>query len=226
MERRSPSSNSFEQRLSDMIKIADDLPAALIIHRADTLEIVYMNKPGLDTLGTTLEELQRLGPAQYYVKYFNSEDSDEYVPKLMHIIKANTNEQISYFQQVKIPLNEEWQLYVSNTKVFASNEAGEVTHVITVAGMLDPMHHITTKVSRLMDEITFLRKHNLLFAKLTKRETEVLKCMAMALNSGEISEKLFISVATADTHRRNVRNKLGLKNNYDAVKFAQAYNLV
>lgn len=223
---RSHSSNSFEQRLNDIKKIADDLPAALIIHQADTLEIVYMNSTGLDTLGTTLEKLQQLGPEQYYVKYFNTEDSDEYVPKLMHIIKTNTSEQISYFQQVKIPLNEEWQLYVSNTKVFASNDAGEVTHVITVAGMLDPVHHITKKVSRLMDEISFLRKHNMLFARLTKREVEVLKCMAMAMNSGEISEKLFISTATADTHRRNVRNKLGLKNNYDAVRFAQAYNLV
>jgi len=226
MERLSSKSNSFEQRLRAIKNIADELPAALIIHRVDTLQIIYMNAPGLTTLGTTLEELQKLGPEQYYVKYFNTEDSNDYVPKLMNIMKTRTDEPVSYFQQVRIPLNKEWQLYVSNTKVFARNETGEPTHVITVAGMLDPVHHITRKVSRLMDEISFLRQNNLLFARLTKRELQVLKCMAMALNSGEISEQLFISSATADTHRRNIRNKLGLKNNYDAVRFAQAYNLV
>jgi DNA-binding NarL/FixJ family response regulator len=217
---------NFAQRLNNIRLFADELPSALIIHRADTLEIVYMNSTGLNILGTTLEELQALGPDLYYVKYFNTEDSNDYVPKIMHIMRSQSNEQVSYFQQVRVPQNTDWQLFVSNTKVFARNEAGETTHLITTAGMIDPVHHITSKVNRVMEEINFLRNNNPLFLTLTKREKEVLKCMAMGNNSGEIAEKLFISSATADTHRRNIRSKLNLKNNYDAVKFAQAYNLV
>ncbi|GGB05112.1 MULTISPECIES: response regulator transcription factor [Mucilaginibacter] len=217
---------TFTQKLSDIQSIADDLPSALIIHEVETLQIVYMNSVGLDILGTTLGELQAMGPETYHLKYFNTEDSDEYVPKILHLIKSKTQEQVSYFQQVRVPDNPEWQLFVSNTKVFARNEAGDATYMLTIASRLDPVHHITTKVNRLMNEIAFLRHNNLLFLTLTRREKEILKYIAMGMSSAEISAKLFIAPATAETHRKNIKNKLHLKNNYDAVMFAQAYNLV
>lgn len=217
---------TFTQKLSDIQSIADDLPSALIIHEVETLQIVYMNSVGLDVLGTTLGELQAMGPETYHLKYFNTEDSDEYVPKILHLIKSKTQEQVSYFQQVRVPDNPEWQLFVSNTKVFARNDAGDATYMLTIASRLDPVHHITTKVNRLMNEIAFLRHNNLLFLTLTRREKEILKYIAMGMSSAEISAKLFIAPATAETHRKNIKNKLHLKNNYDAVMFAQAYNLV
>lgn len=218
--------NNFNERLNYIRLIADDLPASLIIHRVEDLHIVYMNKPGLDILGTTLEELQGLNQEQYFIKYFNPDDSNDYVPKIINIIKTRSKDHVSYFQQVRQPQNMEWLLYVSNTRIFVRNTNGDATYLITIAGRLDPVHHITAKVNRLMDEVSFLRRNALLFASLTKREKEVLKYIAAGLNSGEIGEKLFISTATVDTHRRNIRSKLGIKNNYDAVKFAQAYNLV
>jgi len=217
---------TFTQKLSDIQSIADYLPSALIIHEVETLQIVYMNSVGLDVLGTTLGELQAMGPETYHLKYFNTEDSDEYVPKILHLIKSKTQEQVSYFQQVRVPDNPEWQLFVSNTKVFARNDAGDATYMLTIASKLDPVHHITTKVNRLMNEIAFLRHNNLLFLTLTRREKEILKYIAMGMSSAEISAKLFIAPATAETHRKNIKNKLHLKNNYDAVMFAQAYNLV
>ena len=217
---------TFTQKLSDIQSIADDLPSALIIHEVETLQIVYMNSVGLDILGTTLGELQAMGPETYHLKYFNTEDSNEYVPKILHLIKSKTQEQVSYFQQVRVPDNPEWQLFVSNTKVFARNDAGDATYMLTIASRLDPVHHITTKVNRLMNEIAFLRHNHLLFLTLTRREKEILKYIAMGMSSAEISAKLFIAPATAETHRKNIKNKLHLKNNYDAVMFAQAYNLV
>lgn len=216
----------FKQRLANIRLFADDLPAALIIHCLDDLSIVFMNQTGLDTIGTTLEELQSMSQEQYYIRFFNEEDSNDYVPKIIQIVKSTTNDHVSYFQQVRVPLNKEWQLYVSNTKVFCRDGEGKPTHLITVAGMLDPIHHITSKVNRVMDEINFLRNNNDSFLKLTKREKEVLKHTALGKNSGEIAELLCISSTTADTHRRNIRGKLNLKNNYEAVKFAQAYNLI
>lgn len=218
--------NNFAQKLLNIQMIADELPSALIIHEVATLQIVYMNRVGLDILGTTLDELQALGSENYHVKYFNTDDSDEYVPKILHLIKSKTQEQVSYFQQVRVPEKTEWQLFVSNTNVFAHNEAGDATHLLTIANMLDPTHHITNKVNRLMDEINFLRQNNPLFLSLTKREKEILTYIAMGMSSTEIGAKLFIAPATAETHRKNIKNKLRLKNNYDAVRFAQAYNLV
>jgi DNA-binding CsgD family transcriptional regulator len=214
------------QKLQGIRLIADELPSAVIIHEVATLQIIYMNRTGLNVLGTTFDEIKTISPEAYHTKYFNTEDSNEYVPKILALIKSGSQEQVSYFQQVRIPNSKEWQLFVSNTKIFARNQNGEATHLLTTASKLDPTHHIITKVSRLMDEVSFLRHNSLLFATLTRREKEILQCIAMGMSSPEIGAKLFIAPATAETHRKNIKNKLGLKNNYDAVRFAQAYNLV
>lgn len=55
---------------------------------------------------------------------------------------------------------------------------------------------------------------------LTDREIEVLKLIADEYSNPEIAEKLFISVRTVDTHRRNLLDKLGVKNTAGLVKYA------
>jgi len=55
---------------------------------------------------------------------------------------------------------------------------------------------------------------------LTEREVVVLKLLAQGLSNHEISEKLFISRQTVDTHVRNILNKLHLANRTQAALYA------
>lgn len=55
---------------------------------------------------------------------------------------------------------------------------------------------------------------------LTDREREVLALIAQEYSNGEIAEKLFISIRTVDTHRRNLLEKLQVKNTAGLVKYA------
>jgi DNA-binding CsgD family transcriptional regulator len=55
---------------------------------------------------------------------------------------------------------------------------------------------------------------------LTNREKEVLGLIAQEFSNAEIAEKLFISVRTVDTHRRNLLEKLQVKNTAGLVKYA------
>lgn len=55
---------------------------------------------------------------------------------------------------------------------------------------------------------------------LTKREIEVLKLIADEMKNHEIAEKLFISTRTVDTHRRNLLQKLDVKNTAGLVRYA------
>ena len=55
---------------------------------------------------------------------------------------------------------------------------------------------------------------------LTKRELEVLKLVAAGMTTAQIAETLFISTYTAETHRRNLLQKLGLKNAAGLVRYA------
>ena len=55
---------------------------------------------------------------------------------------------------------------------------------------------------------------------LSDREIEVLRLITQEYSNGEIAEKLFISIRTVDTHRRNLLQKLQVKNTVGLVKYA------
>ena len=55
---------------------------------------------------------------------------------------------------------------------------------------------------------------------LTKRELDVLRLIAEEYTNPEIAESLHISIRTVDTHRRNLLEKLQLKNTAGLVKYA------
>jgi DNA-binding NarL/FixJ family response regulator len=55
---------------------------------------------------------------------------------------------------------------------------------------------------------------------LTKRETEVLKLISEGWTNQQIGEKLFISIDTVDSHRKNLHTKLSVNNTALLVRFA------
>ena len=56
---------------------------------------------------------------------------------------------------------------------------------------------------------------------LTLREREVLKLVAKGNSSAEVSEQLFISPRTVDTHRSNIMKKLKVRNSVELVNKAK-----
>ena len=56
--------------------------------------------------------------------------------------------------------------------------------------------------------------------KLTKREKEVLLLISNGLTNNLISEKLFISIDTVDSHRKNLYSKMNVNNTAMLIKFA------
>ena len=61
---------------------------------------------------------------------------------------------------------------------------------------------------------------------LTRREIEVLKMVCHEYSSADIAAKLFLSVSTVDTHRKNIMIKLGVNNTVGLVKYALSNNLI
>ena len=61
---------------------------------------------------------------------------------------------------------------------------------------------------------------------LTGREIEILRLIAEELSTGDIAEKLYISIATVETHRGNLMKKLNVKSVVGMVKFAMKHGLV
>jgi len=61
---------------------------------------------------------------------------------------------------------------------------------------------------------------------LSKREIEVLKLVCREFSNSDIAEKLFLSVSTVETHRKNLIAKLGVHNTVGLVKYALKNKLI
>lgn len=61
---------------------------------------------------------------------------------------------------------------------------------------------------------------------LSRRELEILGLVAEGLPSREIAERLYISVATVNNHRRRILEKLDTRSSAEAVRWAAARGLV
>jgi DNA-binding NarL/FixJ family response regulator len=64
------------------------------------------------------------------------------------------------------------------------------------------------------------KKTNMDSVVLTNREKEILRHIAEEFTNSQIAEKLFLSIRTVDTHRRNLLEKLGVKNTAGLVRYA------
>lgn len=60
----------------------------------------------------------------------------------------------------------------------------------------------------------------------SRRETEIVKLLANGLSTQEVADKLFLSFFTVETHRRNLLNKLNLRNTAELVKYAAQLGLL
>jgi len=81
------------------------------------------------------------------------------------------------------------------------------------------------------NDLTKEKKNNtkedvILYSELTAREKEILGYICDGKNTREISEELYISLHTVETHRRKILTKLGVKNTASMVKVAIKSNLV
>lgn len=218
--------STLEDKIKAISAIAENLPVVIIVHCLKTQGVVYLSPNGLQILGFTLEKIKELGPA-YHETFFNKEDQADYAPKVFSLLNTTDNDKmVSVFQQVRPSADHDWKWYLTTLKILIRDEAGAPTHLIAAASPIDPRHHVTSKVNRLLEENNFLRRNQKTFALLGKREKEILKHMALGDSTAQIAAKLFISEQTVNTHRRNIKAKLNAESNYDIVKFAQSFDLI
>tara|TARA_R100001369_G_scaffold10411_2_gene23387 strand:+ start:1235 stop:1870 length:636 start_codon:yes stop_codon:yes gene_type:complete len=79
---------------------------------------------------------------------------------------------------------------------------------------------------KLLNQRSSKPTNNGLNIKLTRREHDVLVGISEELTTQQISEKLFISPKTVETHRMNIMSKLGAKNSVGIIKIAMEKQLL
>lgn len=216
----------IDNAIAEISAVGDKIPGVMIIHNL-VGEVVWMSPRGLAELGISLEEITSKTPEEYYGVYFNAEDAKDYVPKILSMVERNNDdEHLTYFQQVRLSGHDDWKWYMSSSRILLRDEAHQPVLIITTSSPIDAMHHMTTKAARLLEENNFLRRNLPAFAKLTKREREILALMALGKTSIETADQLFIAQHTVETHRKNIKQKLNTTSYYEINQYARAFDLI
>lgn len=218
---------SLAARIAALVPLAEVLPGVLIVNRFPDGGPAYLSPRGCQLLGVTLEEVTAMSSEAYHTQYFNILDDADFVAQVMNLVARNEPGTIcTYFQQVRTRAGAPWEWYSVGSTIFERDSQGLPSHLLTFAMPVDPLTDVDAKVERLLEEKVFRRRHAARFEALTRREREVLRQLSLGENVPEIAGATGTSRTTVETHRRNLRAKLGISTSYEQVQFAQAFDLI
>lgn len=107
-----------------------------------------------------------------------------------------------------------------------SGASGYILKNASQRELLEAIETIAQGKEYVSDEVAAILKTDESAPVVTRREQEVLVLLADGLTNNEIAEKLFVSAATVDTHRKSLIAKLGAKNTPELIKLAFMHKII
>ena len=217
----------IEQKLNKRIISLEELneelggKVALATHNLQGFVPKYFNQKALEMLNMSHKDY--LSNMEDVVKSMHFPGSYE---RIVHMISSHLNGDqskapICYIQRIRMYGQENYDgLFTLSKKNAKTNNLFNIyVPVNTVA-------NTTNKILRILEEEVYMRRYYKKFASLTTREKEIITLLALGYQNNEIAEQLFISKATVEQHRKNLKRKLEIKRFVDLIRFAQAFDLI
>lgn len=113
-------------------------------------------------------------------------------------------------------------------KMIDNGASGYVLKNATQEELTDAIKAVALGKTYLSDEVasTLRQADDTMIPLITRREKEVLELIADGMTNNEIAARLFISVSTVDTHRKNLLAKFESKNIASLIKHAVQLNII
>ena len=113
-------------------------------------------------------------------------------------------------------------------KMMDNGASGYVIKNATQEELMEAIRVVAKGKIYLSDEaaLSLHKNDNSEIPLMTRREKEVLELIANGMTNNEIAKKLFISVSTVDTHRKNLLTKFESKNIASLIKTAMQLQLI
>lgn len=138
-----------------------------------------------------------------------------------YLINNSGQATISYIQRVKPLKGTEYTAFYTLGRLLKNKEL--------TANILIPVNDlgkVSNKMVRVLEETIYMRKNYHKFTSITTREKEIITLLALGYQNNEMADHLFISKATVEQHRKNLKRKLNIKRFVDLIRFAQAFDLI
>lgn len=138
----------------------------------------------------------------------------------------------AYYPKIKVIMLSTYNEEQLIEKAKAGGADGYLFKNVDKTELLSAMHtvrqggtHFPQKISQVANNAfdepdPFLKQF-----QLTKREMELLQLIKQNYTNQQMADKLFLSIYTVETHRKNIMQKLQLKNPVELTKFIMQYNL-
>lgn len=116
------------------------------------------------------------------------------------------------------------QIFKSGATGCLHKNAGKSEFELAIRAVARGENYFSHIMSRILVQERFFDKTNT--NPLTIREQEILKWIAEEFSNQEIADKLFISVRTVETHRKNMMRKLNVNNSISLIKYAMQQGII
>lgn len=212
----------LRKKVAFLEKIVHEVPANIYISNLEK-GVVWCNKTNEETLGYTLDEILEMGGWEYFLKVIHPEDYNVPDDSIKHYKEFDGHEFGGIFRaKHKDAKNYKW--FMGWAKAYQKDKEGNVKELLCVDVDLSPQMNTDKQLEAALRENLKL-KYKLLINSLRKREVEVLSLVCKGYSTKEIAEKLYISINTVSTHRKNIQHKLGTTNVADLVSLAKEAGL-
>ncbi len=197
------------------IIIADDHPVLRMGLRAvfkpdNKINVVGEAENGLELI----EKTKHLNPHIVLLDYFFGEENGAKLTRMLKQIKPRIKVLAYSYSSEPIIIQKVLKAgaigFVSKSEQLS--KLGEALYKVAAG-----KQYFSPTIQSVVDKIQSSSEHKI--QELTQREFEIIEYVAKEYSNKEIGAKLFISPRTVETHKRNIMQKLKLKNSVGLVNY-------
>lgn len=223
---------SIEHALSEKQYTLDEigslLPGSVMVQdlrSENPSSVTYMNDWGCNKLNYSMEDIQKLGE-KYYSKFFVPDQIATFRKGISNYFdKKDFTVGYHFFQQVKTGKNQDLEWYFTMCKFMKSQEELP-SKLLVISNPVAGCVAMSKTLDNVVNRDLYRFRNFSRFEALSKREKEIIILLSEGKSSREIADNLFLSLLTVETHRKNIRKKLGINSLAELIRFALAFDLI
>ncbi len=194
--------------------------AVLHLNDIQTFAPKFFNKQYLARFELTLQDVQSAPPEQFKHNV-NLDDYNKSVQLTQEVLLKHKRKAVGFVQRAIIDPTKGFEPLYTTSRIHKTKQ-----YLTGITIPLAKIGKVTNKMVRALEETNYVKMNYHKFASLTPREVEIVTLLALGYQNNEIGEQLFISKATVEQHRKNLKRKLNIKRFVDLIRFTQAFDLI
>ncbi|MBV8254377.1 MAG: PAS domain-containing protein [Chitinophaga sp.] len=209
--------DQLKNRVQWLESILHHVPAMLYSYDNNKKSITWCNQGLAEAFGYTPAEMVGLG--MDFFRHIMHPDDFKLAAVAQQAFRSN-RKQFGGMARIRRNGETDYRWLLGLEVPFTQNERGEVVEIICafldLTGAMDTNAAMADALSEILR-----RQNESLLNKLTAREKDVLALAVRGLNNKEIASSLNLSRYTVETHRKNIRLKLKVRNSTELVSLAR-----